>query len=136
MMKSKQKSVTTLTKGVEFLFKKNNISYFKGLGSLKSKNLISILDEKNKQTSIESKNIILCTGSEPTSLPGIKFDEHKIVSSTGALSLSKVPSKMVVVGGGYIGLEMGSVWARLGSEVHVIEYLDHITPGMDKEISN
>ena len=136
MMKSKQKSVTVLTKGVEFLFKKNKITYFKGLGILKSKNLISILDEKNKQTSIESKNIILCTGSEPTSLPGIKFDEDKIVSSTGALSLSKVPPKMVVVGGGYIGLEMGSVWARLGSEVHVIEYLDHITPGMDKEISN
>ncbi len=136
MMKSKQKSVTVLTKGIEFLFKKNKITYFKGQGSLKSKNLVSILDEKNKQTSIESKNIILCTGSEPTPLLGIKFDEDKIVSSTGALSLSKVPSKMVVVGGGYIGLEMGSVWARFGSEVHVIEYLDHITPGMDKEISN
>ncbi len=136
MMKSKQKSVTVLTKGIEFLFKKNKITYFKGQGSLKSKNLVSILDEKNKQTSIESKNIILCTGSEPTPLLGIKFDEDKSVSSTGALSLSKVPSKMVVVGGGYIGLEMGSVWARFGSEVHVIEYLDHITPGMDKEISN
>tara|TARA_B100000579_G_scaffold93896_1_gene74199 strand:- start:2811 stop:4211 length:1401 start_codon:yes stop_codon:yes gene_type:complete len=135
MMLSKEKAVTNLTKGVEFLFKKNKIKYFQGTGSLKSKNSISIFDEKNNETLIESKNIILCTGSEPLSLPGIKFDEEKIVSSTGALSLKKVPKKLVIVGGGYIGLEMGSVWSRLGSEVQVIEYLDHITPGMDKEIS-
>ena len=79
--------------------------------------------------------MIISTGSEPVSLPGIKIDEKSIISSTGALSLNAVPKKMVVVGGGYIGLEMGSVWSRLGSQVHVIEYLDHITPGMDKEIS-
>jgi len=136
VMEQKDKAVNNLTRGVEFLFKKNKIKYIKGTGSLKTKNSISILNEKNKETIIESKNIILCTGSEPVSLPGIKFDEEKILSSTGALSLKKVPNKLVVVGGGYIGLEMGSVWSRLGSKVEVIEFLDHITPGMDKEISN
>jgi len=136
VMEKKDKAVNNLTKGVEFLFKKNKIKYIKGIGSLKTKNSISILDEKNKENIIESKNIILCTGSEPVSLPGIKFDEEKILSSTGALALKKIPNKLVVVGGGYIGLEMGSVWSRLGSKVEVIEFLDHITPGMDKEISN
>ena len=136
VMEKKDKAVNNLTKGVEFLFKKNKIKYIKGIGSLKTKNSISILDEKNKETIIESKNIILCTGSEPVSLPGIKFDEEKILSSSGALALKKLPNKLVVVGGGYIGLEMGSVWSRLGSKVEVIEFLDHITPGMDKEISN
>ena len=135
MMKNKDKAVTILTKGVEFLFKKNKVTYFKGVGSLKSKNEISIKDDKNKETIISSEKIIIATGSVPVSLPGIDFDEKTIVSSTGALKLEKVPKKMVVVGGGYIGLEMGSVWSRLGSEVHVIEFLDHITPGMDKEIS-
>ncbi len=135
MMKSKDKAVTILTKGVEFLLKKNKVTYFKGTGSFKSKNEVSIKDEKNKETIITSEKIIIATGSVPVSLPGIDFDEKIIVSSTGALKLEKVPKKMVVVGGGYIGLEMGSVWSRLGSEVHVIEFLDHITPGMDKEIS-
>ena len=135
MMKSKDKAVTILTKGVEFLLKKNKVTYFKGTGSFKSKNEVSIKDEKNKETTISSEKIIIATGSVPVSLPGIDFDEKIIVSSTGALKLEKVPKKMVVVGGGYIGLEMGSVWSRLGSEVHVIEFLDHITPGMDKEIS-
>ena len=135
MMKNKDKAVTILTKGVEFLFKKNKVTYFKGAGSLKSKNEISIKDDKNKETIISSEKTIIATGSVPVSLPGIDFDEKTIVSSTGALKLEKVPKKMVVVGGGYIGLEMGSVWSRLGSEVHVIEFLDHITPGMDKEIS-
>ena len=90
----------------------------------------------NKEEKIGTKNIIIATGSDPVSLPGITFDEEKIVSSTGALSLKEVPKKLVVVGGGYSGLEMGSVWSRLGSEVQVVEFLDHITPGMDKEISN
>ena len=135
MMKNKDKAVTILTKGVEFLLKKNKVTYFKGTGSFKSKNEVSINDEKNKETIISSEKIIIATGSVPVSLPGIDFDEKIIVSSTGALKLEKVPKKMVVVGGGYIGLEMGSVWSRLGSEVHVIEFLDHITPGMDKEIS-
>ena len=136
MMQNKDKAVITLTKGVEFLFKKNKVTYFKGTGQLKSKSEITIIEKENKETNIQSDNIIISTGSEPVSLPGIKFDEEKIISSTGALSLKSVPKKMVVVGGGYIGLEMGSVWSRLGSEVHVVEFLDHITPGMDKEISN
>ena len=136
MMKSKDKAVTVLTKGVEFLLKKNKVSYFKGTGSFKSKNEILIKDDKDKELTIQAEKIIIATGSAPVSLPGIDFDEKIIVSSTGALELKQVPKKMVVVGGGYIGLEMGSVWSRLGAEVHVIEFLDHITPGMDKEISN
>ncbi|MFL2851836.1 MAG: dihydrolipoyl dehydrogenase [Candidatus Pelagibacter sp.] len=136
MMKSKDKAVTILTKGVEFLLKKNKVTYFKGTGSFKSKNEILIKDDKNKEMIIEAEKIVIATGSAPVSLPGIDFDEKIIVSSTGALKLEQVPKKMVVVGGGYIGLEMGSVWSRLGAEVHVIEFLDHITPGMDKEISN
>ena len=136
MMENKDKAVMTLTKGVEFLFKKNKVTYFKGIGKLKSPTEITILDKENKETNIQSDNIIISTGSEPMPLPGIEFDEEKIISSTGALSLKSVPKKMIVVGGGYIGLEMGSIWSRLGSEIHVIEFLDHITPGMDKEISN
>jgi dihydrolipoamide dehydrogenase len=135
VMKNKNKAVDVLTKGIEFLFKKNKVTYYKGTASLKSSNQISVTSSKNKEIIIETENVIISTGSEPVSLPGIKFDEKVIVSSTGALSLNTVPKKMVVIGGGYIGLEMGSVWSRLGSEVHVIEFLDHITPGMDKEIS-
>ena len=136
MMKNKDKAVTVLTKGVEFLFKKNKVSYFKGFGSFVSDKKIKIKGSDGKESEIEGENIIIATGSEPSQMPNIKFDEERIVSSTGALSLKKVPKKMIVIGGGYIGLEMGSVWSRLGSEVHVIEFLDHITPGMDKEISN
>ena len=136
MMKSKDKAVTILTKGVEFLLKKNKVTYFKGTGSFKSKNEVLIKDDKNKEIVLQAEKIIIATGSLPVSLPGIEFDEKIIVSSTGALKLEQVPKKMVVVGGGYIGLEMGSVWSRLGSEVHVVEFLDHITPGMDREISN
>ena len=136
MMKNKDKAVTILTKGVEFLLKKNKVTYFKGIGSFKSKNDILIKDFENKEKVIQTENTVIATGSVSVSLPGVEIDEKIIVSSTGALKLEKVPKKLVVVGGGYIGLEMGSVWSRLGSEVHVIEYLDHITPGMDKEISN
>ncbi len=136
MMKNKDKAVTILTKGVEFLFKKNKVTYFKGIGSFKSKNEISVKDDQNKEKIIGADKIIIATGSTPVSLPGIEFDEKVIVSSTGALKLEQVPKKMIIVGGGYIGLEMGSVWSRLGAEVHVLEFLDHITPGMDKEISN
>ena len=135
MMKSKDKAVTVLTKGVEFLLKKNKVTYFKGHGNFKSKNEINIKDANNKETTIRADNIVIATGSVPVSLPGIDFDEKKILSSTGALEIEKVPKKMIVVGGGYIGLEMGSVWLRLGAEVHVVEFLDHITPGMDREIS-
>ena len=135
MMKSKDKAVTVLTKGVEFLLKKNKVTYFKGHGSFKSKNEINIKDADNKESTIRADNIIIATGSVPVSLPGIEFDEKIILSSTGALKIEQVPKKMVVVGGGYIGLEMGSVWSRLGAEVHVVEFLEHITPGMDKEIA-
>ncbi len=134
MMKNKEKAVTVLTKGIEFLFKKNKVSYFKGKGSFKSSNEI-VVSGDGEETVIETEKAIISTGSEPVSIPGMEFDEEKIISSTGALSLEKLPKKMVVVGGGYIGLEMGSVWSRLGTEVEVVEFLDHITPGMDREIS-
>tara|TARA_B100000282_G_scaffold261060_1_gene209804 strand:- start:128 stop:1528 length:1401 start_codon:yes stop_codon:yes gene_type:complete len=136
MMQNKDKAVTILTKGVEFLFKKNKVTYFKGVASFHSDKKILIKDDQNKEIIIEADKTIIATGSVPVSLPGVEFDEKIIVSSTGVLKLEKVPSKMIVIGGGYIGLEMGSVWSRLGAEVHVIEFLDHITPGMDKEISS
>ena len=134
MMSNKNKSVQVLTKGVEFLFKKNKVTYFKGKGVLFSKNDI-VVYENNKKNNFKAKNIVIATGSSVSSIPGIEIDEKNIISSTGALSLKKVPNKLAVIGGGYIGLEMGSVWSRLGSEVTVLEYLDHITPGMDREIS-
>ena len=136
VMANKNKSIQVLTKGVEFLFKKNKVTYFKGKGVLFSKNDIVVYESNKQRTNIKAKNIVIATGSEAASLPGINIDEKNIVSSTGALSFDKVPKKLAVIGGGYIGLEMGSVWSRLGSEVTVIEYLDFITPGMDKEISN
>ena len=135
MMSNKNKSIQVLTKGVEFLFKKNKVTYIKGKGVLFSKNDI-IVYENNKKTNYKAKNIVIATGSSVASLPGIEIDEKNIISSTGALSLNSVPKKLAVIGGGYIGLEMGSVWSRLGSKVTVIEYLDYITPGMDREISN
>tara|TARA_B100001121_G_scaffold50077_1_gene43548 strand:+ start:77 stop:1477 length:1401 start_codon:yes stop_codon:yes gene_type:complete len=135
MMSNKNKSVQVLTKGVEFLFKKNKVTYIKGKGVLFSKNDI-VVYENNKRTNYKAKNIVIATGSAVVSLPGIEIDEKNIISSTGALSLNEVPKKLAVIGGGYIGLEMSSVWSRLGSEVTVIEYLDHITPGMDREISD
>tara|TARA_X000001036_G_scaffold157482_1_gene149538 strand:- start:3464 stop:4867 length:1404 start_codon:yes stop_codon:yes gene_type:complete len=134
MMSNKKKSIQTLTKGVEFLFKKNKVTYLKGKGVLFSKNDVVVYNN-NKKENYKSKNIVIATGSEVASLPGITIDEKNIISSTGALSLNKVPNKLLVIGGGYIGLEMGSVWSRLGAEVTVIEYLDCITPGMDREIS-
>ena len=134
MMSNKNKSIQVLTKGVEFLFKKNKVTYIKGKGVIFSKNDVVVYDN-NKKTIYKTKNIVIATGSEVSSLPGIEIDEKNIISSTGALSLTKVPKKLAVIGGGYIGLEMGSVWSRLGSEVTVIEYLENITPNMDKEIS-
>ena len=134
MMKAKERSVTVLTKGVEFLFKKNKVTYIKGKALLKSNNEI-VVQEKHSQKIYKANHIVISTGSKPTSLPGIKIDEKIIVSSTGALSFDKVPKELVIIGGGYIGLEMGSVWKRLGSNVTVIEFLDHIVPGMDKDIS-
>tara|TARA_A100001011_G_C14299137_1_gene839924 strand:+ start:1422 stop:2825 length:1404 start_codon:yes stop_codon:yes gene_type:complete len=135
MMSNKDKSVKVLTKGVEFLFKKNKVTYLKGKGVIFSKNDVVVYENEKKQ-SYKTKNIVIATGSFPTSIPGVDIDEKNIVSSTGALSFSEVPKNLVVIGGGYIGLEMGSVWSRLGSKVTVLEYLDFITPGMDREVSN
>ena len=136
MMSNKNKSIQVLTKGVEFLFKKNKVTYIKGKGVVFSKNDVVVYGSNNSRSNIKAKNIVIATGSEVASLPGIEIDEENIVSSTGALSFAKVPKKLAVIGGGYIGLEMGSVWSRLGSDVTVIEYLDFITPGMDREVSN
>ncbi len=118
------------TKGIEFLFKKNKIDWLKGWGSIPEAGKVKVSDEVH-----EAKHIIIASGSEPSSLPGIEIDQKIVVDSEGALSLPKIPKKMVVIGAGVIGLELGSVYARLGSEVKVIEFLDHITPGMDAEVS-
>ena len=135
MMNNKKKSVLTLTKGIEFLFKKNKITHLKGKGLIENVNKVKVVDNSKNSKTYTAKNIIIATGSESTSLPGIKIDEEFIVSSTGALDFSKPPKELIVIGGGYIGLELSSVWKRLGSNVTVIEYLDHITPGMDKDIA-
>ena len=119
MMSNKNKSVQVLTKGIEFLFKKNNVTYIKGKGVLFSDHDV-VVYQAEKKTSFKAKNIVIATGSVPTSLPGIEIDEKNIISSTGALELKEVPKKFVVIGGGYIGLEMGSVWSRLGSVNQVI----------------
>lgn len=136
MMKSKETAVSGLTKGVEFLFKKNNVNYIKGAGTFVGEHEIKVnLNDGGEQTVI-GKNILIATGSEATPFPGLEIDEKRIITSTGAISLEKVPESMVVIGGGIIGLEMGSVWSRLGSKVTVVEYLGQIGgPGMDAEIS-
>ena len=134
MMSNKNKSVQVLTKGIEFLFKKNKVTYIKGKGVIFSQQDVVVYNN-NEKKNYKAKNIVIATGSYPTSIPGIDIDEKDILSSTGALSLSSVPKSLTVIGGGYIGLEMGSVWSRLGAEVTVVEYLDHITPGMDREVS-
>ncbi len=135
MMARKNKVVEDLTKGIEGLFRKNKVTYVQGYGSFKEKGVIEVaLNSGGKQT-IKAHNIVIATGSEVMNLAGINIDEKKVVSSTGALELKKVPDHMVVIGGGYIGLEMGSVWRRLGAKVTVVEYLDRITPGMDGEVS-
>jgi len=135
MMSNKNKSVQTLTKGIEFLFKKNKITHLKGKGSISAKGTVTVTDNSGKKISYKTSNIVIGTGSVSTSLPGIKIDEKVVVSSTGAISFEKVPKDLIVIGGGYIGLELSSVWKRLGSNVTVIEFLDHIIPGMDKDIS-
>lgn len=135
MMSHKDSIVTDLTNGVEFLFRKNKIDYVKGRGKVAGAGKVDVeLTDGGKQT-IDTKNIIIATGSDVANLPGIDIDEKIVVSSTGALSLPKVPKHMVVIGGGVIGLELGSVWKRLGSEVTVVEFMDRITPEMDGEVS-
>ena len=134
MMDNKNRIVTDLTKGIEFLFKKNKITSFIGNGYISSPTEVTV-SSKNDSTIVKTGKILIATGSEVAPLNNISIDEKKIVSSTGALELTTVPKKFIVVGGGYIGLEMGTVWRRLGSEVTVIEYLDRILPGMDSEIA-
>lgn len=129
MMAAKAKTVEGLTSGIEYLFKKNNVDHIKGFGKIVDAGTVDV-DGKTLKT----KNIVIATGSEVASLPGIEVDEKQIVSSTGALELKSVPKKLLVIGGGVIGLELGSVWRRLGSEVTVVEYLDAIMPGMDAEV--
>ena len=135
MMASKDESVTGLTDGIKFLFKKNKITHIQGFGKITGKNEVTVLNDDDDQV-ITGKNIVIATGSEVTVPDNVIIDEKDILSSTGALSLDRVPEELVIVGAGYIGLEMGSVWSRLGSKVTVIEYADRIVPNMDKEISN
>lgn len=134
MMESKDKAVTELTGGVAFLFKKNKIEHVIGKGSVKGAGTVSVALAEGGSRTLETESIIIATGSDVASLPGIEIDGKRIVSSTEALTLDKVPGHMVVIGGGVIGLEMGSVWRRLGSKVTVLEYLDAILPGMDGEV--
>ena len=135
MMSSKDESVKGLTDGIQFLFKKNKITHIQGFGKITGKNEVTILNDEANQI-INGKNIVIATGSEVSVPDDVIIDEKDILSSTGALSLDKVPDKLVVIGAGYIGLEMGSVWSRLGSKVTVIEYADKIVPNMDNEISD
>jgi dihydrolipoyl dehydrogenase len=134
MMARKDKVVGDLTKGIEFLFKKNKIAWIKGTGRIAAPGKIAVqLVDGGGTQELDAKSIIIATGSDSLALPGVEIDETQIVSSTGALSLAKVPEHLVVVGGGYIGLEMGSVWRRLGAAVTVVEFLDRITPNIDGE---
>jgi dihydrolipoamide dehydrogenase len=134
MMGRKDKVVTTLTRGVEFLFRKNKVDWLKGRGHITAPGRIVVTAADGSPQEIEAGSIIIATGSESTPLAGIDVDEKRIVSSTGALALDHVPGRLVVIGGGYIGLELGSVWRRLGAKVTVVEVLDHIVPNMDREL--
>ena len=133
MMAQKSESVTALTKGIEFLFKKNKVEWIKGWGRIDGPGKVVVTAAHGAEMTYETKNIIIATGSEPTPLPGVEVDNKRIVDSTGALSLTEVPKSLVVIGAGVIGLELGSVWRRLGAEVTVVEFLDRIVPGTDEE---
>jgi dihydrolipoamide dehydrogenase len=135
MMKAKTQVVSGLTKGIEFLFKKNKVDYIKGTGSILAAGKVEVVSFDGSDQTLETKNIIIATGSEVTSLPGVEVDEESIVSSTGALELKEVPDHLVLIGGGIIGLEMGVVWHRLGAKVTVVEFLDRIVPGVDLEVA-
>ncbi|XP_074307350.1 dihydrolipoyl dehydrogenase, mitochondrial-like [Silene latifolia] len=134
MMTQKNKAVGNLTRGIEGLFKKNKVNYVKGYGKFISPSEVSVETLEGGSTLVKGKHIIVATGSDVKSLPGIEIDEKRIVSSTGALALTEVPKRLVVIGAGYIGLEMGSVWGRLGSEVTVVEFGPDIVPTMDGEV--
>ncbi|MDB4596174.1 dihydrolipoyl dehydrogenase [Amylibacter sp.] len=130
MQSYKNDVISQNTKGIEFLLKKNKIDWLKGWAKIVNKNQVTVGENTH-----DTKNIIIASGSEPSTIPNVEIDENRIVNSTGALSLSKIPKSMIVIGAGVIGLEMGSIYSRLGTDVTVIEYMDHITPGMDLEIS-
>ena len=135
MMKQKADSVAALTKGVEFLLRKNKVDWLKGEGRIAGPGKVAVRGEMGAETVHEARNIVIATGSQPAPLAGVDVDQARIVDSTGALSLPEVPKHLAVIGAGVIGLELGSVWRRLGAEVTVLEYLDRITPGMDAEVS-
>ncbi len=135
MMDHKVKTVQANTAGIDYLFKKNKISVFRGIGSIGSANQVIVTPEKGAAKTIDTDRIVIATGSVSANLPGIEIDEKQVVTSTGALELNKVPGHLVVVGAGVIGLELGSVWARLGAKVTVVEFLDRILPGMDAEVA-
>ena len=134
MLKYKEKGVDGNVKGVDYLFKKNKIETFRGTGRIAAPGKVEVKSDDGKTQTLETKNIVIATGSDVTRLPGIDIDEKRIVSSTGALDLAKVPQKLLIVGAGIIGLELGSVWRRLGADVTVVEFLDHILPGIDGEV--
>ncbi|MEO5808037.1 dihydrolipoyl dehydrogenase [Devosia sp.] len=135
MMNHKSETVTANVGGVEYLFKKNKITTLRGTGTIAAPGKVLVTPASGPTIEVETKNIVIATGSVSANLPGIAIDETQIVTSTGALTLDKVPGKLLVIGAGVIGLELGSVWARLGSQVTVVEYLDRILPGMDSEVA-
>ena len=135
MQEHKGKVVKELTQGIEFLFRKNKVTSVKGIGRLNGKGQVTVQLNEGGLRDLKTKNTIIATGSDVVPLPSVDIDEKRIVSSTGALALDAVPGHLVVVGAGYIGLELGTVWRRLGAKVTVIEYLDRITPGMDFEVA-
>ncbi len=135
MMAQKAESVIALTKGIEFLFKKNKVDWVRGRGRIAGAGMVEVTAADGSVSTLAAKNIVIATGSEPTPLPGVAFEAGKVVDSTGALSLPAVPKHLIVVGAGIIGLELGSVWRRLGAQVTVVEYLDRISPGMDSDLA-
>ncbi len=135
LLKYKEQNVESNVKGVDFLFKKNKIEAFRGAGRIVAPGKVEVKDADGKTQTLETKNIVIATGSDVARLNGIDIDEKRIVSSTGALELPKVPQKLLVVGAGIIGLELGSVWRRLGAQVTIVEFLDHILPGIDGEVA-
>ncbi len=135
MMKHKQETVDANVSGVAFLLKKNKVDAFHGLGLILGTGKVQVTADDGTVQVLDAKNIVIATGSEPANLPGISIDEKTVVTSTGALELGKVPGKLLIIGAGVIGLELGSVWGRLGSQVIVVEYLDRILPGMDTEVA-
>ncbi|WP_300378237.1 dihydrolipoyl dehydrogenase [Henriciella sp.] len=135
MMAQKDDAVKGLTQGVEYLMKKNKVDYIKGFGKIAGQGKVDVEGEDGKNQTLDAKNIVIATGSEPTPLPNVEIDEERVVTNRGAIALKEVPKKLVLIGAGVIGLELGSVWSRLGSEVTVVEFLDRSLPGADAEVA-